>query len=104
MSIDLPRYDHIELSSENNKYVYHIYFTMVLSKGKIVRRKQLAYNLRYRHFLKLLDFTPQEIKFLLDLSLDLKKGPIRRSRTTAPNGQKYCPYLRESLDPNSMCI
>lgn len=34
----------------------------------------MAFNLRNRHFLKLLDFTPQEIKFLLDLSLDLKKS------------------------------
>lgn len=34
----------------------------------------MAFNLRNRSFLKLLDFTPQEIKFLLDLSLDLKKA------------------------------
>jgi ornithine carbamoyltransferase len=34
----------------------------------------MAFNLRNRHFLKLLDFTPQEIKFLLDLALDLKKA------------------------------
>jgi ornithine carbamoyltransferase len=34
----------------------------------------MAFNLRNRHFLKLLDFTPQEIKFLLDLSIDLKKA------------------------------
>ncbi len=34
----------------------------------------MAYNLRNRSFLKLLDFTPKEIKFLLDLSLDLKKA------------------------------
>jgi ornithine carbamoyltransferase len=34
----------------------------------------MAYNLRNRHFLKLLDFSPQEIKFLLDLSVDLKKA------------------------------
>ena len=34
----------------------------------------MAFNLRNRCFLKLLDFTPQEIKFLLDLSLDLKKA------------------------------
>lgn len=32
------------------------------------------YNLRNRNFLKLLDFTPKEIKFLLDLSVDLKKA------------------------------
>ncbi len=34
----------------------------------------MAYNLKNRHFLKLLDFTPGEIKFLLDLSIDLKKA------------------------------
>ena len=34
----------------------------------------MAFNLKNRHFLKLLDFTPQEIKFLLDLALDLKKA------------------------------
>jgi ornithine carbamoyltransferase len=30
--------------------------------------------LKNRHFLKLLDFTPEEIKYLLDLSADLKKA------------------------------
>jgi len=34
----------------------------------------MAYNLRNRHFLKLLDFTPGEIGFLLNLSIDLKKA------------------------------
>ncbi|MGV8828863.1 MAG: ornithine carbamoyltransferase [Breznakibacter sp.] len=34
----------------------------------------MAFNLRNRHFLKLLDFTPQEIKFLLDLSKELKNA------------------------------
>lgn len=34
----------------------------------------MAFNLRNRNFLKLLDFSPQEIKFLLDLSLELKKA------------------------------
>ncbi len=33
----------------------------------------MAYNLRNRNFLKLLDFSPKEIKYLLDLSVDLKK-------------------------------
>jgi len=31
-------------------------------------------NLRNRHFLKLLDFKPEEIRFLLDLAADLKKA------------------------------
>jgi len=34
----------------------------------------MAFNLRNRHFLKLLDFTPEEIRFLLNLSMDLKKA------------------------------
>jgi len=34
----------------------------------------MAYNLRNRHFLKLLDFSPQEIMFLLELAGDLKKA------------------------------
>ncbi len=34
----------------------------------------MAYNLRNRNFLKLLDFSPKEIKFLIDLSADLKKA------------------------------
>lgn len=34
----------------------------------------MAFNLRNRHFLKLLDFTSQEIKFLLDLSKELKSA------------------------------
>ncbi|MCD4735343.1 MAG: ornithine carbamoyltransferase subunit F, partial [Bacteroidales bacterium] len=34
----------------------------------------MAYNLRNRHFVKLLDFTPKEIDFLINLSFDLKKA------------------------------
>jgi ornithine carbamoyltransferase len=34
----------------------------------------MAFNVRNRHFLKLLDFNQDEIKYLLNLSLDLKKA------------------------------
>lgn len=34
----------------------------------------MSIDLKNRHFLKLLDFTPEEIKYLLDLSADLKKS------------------------------
>ena len=34
----------------------------------------MAYNLHNRHFLKLLDFTPEEIKYLLDLAAKLKEA------------------------------
>lgn len=45
-------------------------------------------NLKNRHFLKLLDFTPGEIKFLLDLSFELKKAKYagtEKSRLTGKN-------------------
>ena len=34
----------------------------------------MAYNLKNRSFLKLLDFTPKEIQYLLDLAAELKKA------------------------------
>ncbi|HUS87535.1 MAG TPA: ornithine carbamoyltransferase [Bacteroidales bacterium] len=34
----------------------------------------MAYNLKNRSFVKLLDFTPTEIRYLLNLSIDLKKA------------------------------
>lgn len=34
----------------------------------------MAFNLKNRSFLKLLDFTPKEIKYLLDLAAELKKA------------------------------
>jgi ornithine carbamoyltransferase len=48
----------------------------------------MAYNLRNRHFLKLLDFSPQEIGFLLDLAVDLKKAKyagLEQPRLTGKN-------------------
>ncbi len=34
----------------------------------------MAFNIRNRNFVKLLDFTPKEMKFMLDLAVDLKKA------------------------------
>lgn len=34
----------------------------------------MAFNLKNRSFLKLMDFTPQEIQFLIDLAISLKKA------------------------------
>jgi len=48
----------------------------------------VAYNLKNRNFLKLLDFTPKEIRFLLDLSTDLKKAKyagIEQPKLTGKN-------------------
>jgi ornithine carbamoyltransferase len=48
----------------------------------------MAFNLRNRNFVKLLDFTPAEIKFLLKLSADLKAakyGGSEQQRLTGKN-------------------
>ena len=34
----------------------------------------MAFNIRNKNFVKLLDFTPKEMKFMLDLAVDLKKA------------------------------
>jgi ornithine carbamoyltransferase len=39
-------------------------------------------NLHNRSFLKLLDFKPEEIKFLLDLAADLKKAKYTGTATS----------------------
>ncbi|MBN2244261.1 MAG: ornithine carbamoyltransferase [Candidatus Aminicenantes bacterium] len=47
----------------------------------------MPYNLRNRNFLKLLDFTTEEIKFLLDLSRDLKKAKYTGTEQTCLKGK-----------------
>ena len=47
----------------------------------------MAFNLRNRSFLKLLDFTPEEIKFLLQLSVDLKKAKYAGTETQMLKGK-----------------
>jgi ornithine carbamoyltransferase len=51
----------------------------------------MAYNLRNRHFLKLLDFTPGEIRFLLKLAADLKAA-------------KYAGYEQQRLRGKNIAI
>ena len=48
----------------------------------------MAFNLRNRNFLKLLDFTPQEIKFLLKLSADLKEAKYAGTEQQRLKGKK----------------
>jgi hypothetical protein len=43
-----------------------------LQKQEYLKGESMAFNLRNRSFVKELDFTPEELKFLLKLSADLK--------------------------------
>ncbi|UCH19860.1 MAG: ornithine carbamoyltransferase [Deltaproteobacteria bacterium] len=56
----------------------------------------MAFNLKNRHFLKLLDFTSEEIKFLLDLSLDLKKAKYAGIEQPRLNGKNIALIFEKS--------
>ena len=65
----------------------------------------MAFNLRNRNFTKLLDFTPQEIKFLLKLSADLKAAkyggyeqPTLRGKNIALIFEKSSTRTRTSFE------
>ena len=48
----------------------------------------MAFNLRNRHFLKLEDFTPQEIDFLLRLATELKAAKYAGTETQRLKGKE----------------
>jgi ornithine carbamoyltransferase len=56
----------------------------------------MAFNLRDRHFLKLLDFTSEEIRFLLDLSMDLKKAKYAGTEQPRLNGKNIALIFEKS--------
>ena len=51
----------------------------------------MAFNLRNRHFLKLLDFSPEEIGFLLATVGGPQEGQVRGTRATAPDRARTSP-------------
>lgn len=56
----------------------------------------MAFNLRNRNFLKLLDFSPKEIKFLLDLSADLKKAKYNGTEQPKLQGKNIALIFEKS--------
>lgn len=62
----------------------------------------MAYNLRNRNFLKLLDFTPEEIRFLLDLSLDFKKAKYSGTEQPRLNGKNIA-LIFEKASTRTRC-
>lgn len=62
----------------------------------------MAYNLRNRNFLKLSDFSPKEIKFLLDLSMDLKKAKYAGTETQKLKGKNIA-LIFEKASTRTRC-
>lgn len=68
MSMPLVREDLDTSNNNKNEGNENIYFT----KGEEVKKVNDKIDLRGRNFLTLLDYTPEEIRYLLDLAKDLK--------------------------------
>lgn len=62
----------------------------------------MAFNLKNRNFLKLLDFTPQEITFLLDLSLNLKRSYYAGTEQQMLRGKKIA-LIFEKASTRTRC-
>ncbi|MEZ8603543.1 ornithine carbamoyltransferase [Vibrio splendidus] len=62
----------------------------------------MAFNLRNRNFLKLLDFTPKEIQFLLDLSADLKEAKYAGTEQKKLNGKNIA-LIFEKASTRTRC-
>ena len=60
------------------------------------------YILKNRNFLKLLDFTPEEIQFLLDLSADLKKAKASAKELPALTGKNIA-LIFEKTSTRTRC-
>ncbi|MCD6596199.1 MAG: ornithine carbamoyltransferase [Bacteroidales bacterium] len=56
----------------------------------------MAFNLRNRSFLKLLDFTPKEINFFLDLAMDLKKAKYSGTEQARLKGKNIALIFEKS--------
>jgi ornithine carbamoyltransferase len=59
-------------------------------------------NLRNRHFLKLLDFTPEEIKYLLDLAAQLKEDKKSGNEIRRLNGKNIA-LIFEKTSTRTRC-
>jgi len=56
----------------------------------------MAFNLKNRNFLKLLDFTPKEINFLIDLAADLKKAKYAGTEQPTLTGKNIALIFEKS--------
>ena len=62
----------------------------------------MAYELKNRSFLKLLDFTPSEIQYLLDLARDLKRAKREGTERPAMTGKNIA-LIFEKTSTRTRC-
>lgn len=71
-------------------YLQGAFQKTIIQKIKIKMETIMAINLRGRSFLTLKDFTKEEIEYLLDLSMDLKRKKRAGIKGTLLNGKTIC--------------
>jgi ornithine carbamoyltransferase (EC 2.1.3.3) len=59
----------------------------------------MAFNIHNRNLLSLEHHSTRELRYLLDLSRDLKRCQVHRHRAAAPERQQYRADLRKNLYP-----
>ncbi len=62
----------------------------------------MAFNLRNRHFLKLLDFNQKELRYLLDLAHDLKEAKYAGTETQKLKGKNIA-LIFEKTSTRTRC-
>ncbi|MDY6370921.1 MAG: ornithine carbamoyltransferase [Bacteroidales bacterium] len=62
----------------------------------------MAYNLRNRNFLKILDFTPKELNYLLDLARDLKRAKYAGTEQPTMKGKNIA-LIFEKTSTRTRC-
>ena len=62
----------------------------------------MAYNLRNRSFLKLLDFSPREIQYFLDLARDLKRAKYAGTERPTMTGKNIA-LIFEKTSTRTRC-
>ncbi|KZX76633.1 ornithine carbamoyltransferase [Oleiphilus sp. HI0009] len=62
----------------------------------------MAFNIKNRSFLKLLDFTPREIRYMLDLSRDLKQAKYAGTEQPRLCGKNIC-LIFEKTSTRTRC-
>ena len=74
------------------------------SGTRILRTKgENAMNLKGRHFLKLLDYTPEEITYLLDLAADLKDKKKKGIAVNCFQGKNVA-LIFEKTSTDEVCL
>ncbi len=84
----------IILDKKNNK--------KILFRKSIQKETKMAFNLKNRSFLTLLDFTPKEIEFLLDLASELKKAKYAGTETQKLKGKNIA-LIFEKASTRTRC-